>query len=366
MAGFVKKRGKVWYAVLPYTDPTGARKKLWKSCPEATNEKEAKLRLAQLVVAQASGQDINPQRFTFADLATKYLAFKKLRLAPDTYSHYESCLNSRFVPLMGKWVLRDIKPVKLQEIIDTQTDLSPNARHLYWVILRNCFRHAYKIGLLEVDPSDRVEAPKRSRNRTPYVSPEQVAAIFEAADEQPVPMGFLVRMAVLTGAREGELLRLRWDGISEGGMLIEKSKTEAGERTVTLGTDTLALLKKVRVMQAEHKLAAPSRGLKAWKDTGLVFTLPTGMGISQRYVQTLWTYIDKATGFGLRFHDLRHTHVSLLIDQGVDLKVIQERVGHASIKTTADTYGHLRPRSDAAAVENLESALRVANGKQIP
>lgn len=199
----------------------------------------------------------------------------------------------------------------------------------------------------------------------------------ESSDHYP-----LLRVASMTGLRRGELCGLRWVDVDleagtisvvksvtcvRGAMLTGDVKTKRSHRVIDLDTTTLAVVKAWRKQQTEHRLLMGP----GWIDSGLVFTMATGAGwnpptVSQafeRLVRPEWKNPTREQLEGLlpriRFHDLRHTHATRLLAVGVNVKVVSERLGHASVAFTLDTYAHVMPgqqASAAAAVSALVDA----------
>jgi integrase len=224
--------------------------------------------------------------------------------------------------------------------------------------------------MLARNPADAVQPPRADRRELATLPAADVSALMAAADATPI--GTLVRMAVMTGMRRGELLGLRWQDvdmatgtasvqqtaqrISGRGWVFRQPKTQLSRRAIALSPDTVRMLAAHRRAQLEARLLAGS----AWQDYGLVFTSALGTPLEPGTVARTWARIVTQAGVGpVRWHDLRHAHATLMLSAGVHPKVVGERLGHASVGITLDTYSHVLPGLQAAAAEALDAVLAV-------
>lgn len=176
----------------------------------------------------------------------------------------------------------------------------------------------------------------------------------------------LYELALRTGLRKGELLGLHWEDLDlttgtasirhslqrtrTGGLTHLPTKTRASERRIALPTECLHSLKKHQERQDKEHEAAGS----AWQDNSLVFTTPTGRPIDPaNLTRRFRSFLNRAGLRRIRFHDLRHSTATLLLEQGVDLVVIKELLGHAHI----GVYAHVRLRLQRGAIDALGNAI---------
>ena len=184
----------------------------------------------------------------------------------------------------------------------------------------------------------------------------------------------LFELALHTGLRKGELLGLRWEDLNlasgtasirrtlqrtnSTGLTALPTKTRSSERRIALPTECLHSLEQHHERQAQEREAAGS----GWKASGYVFTRPDGSPIEgatlTRHFNAL---LRRAALRRIRFHDLRHSAATLLLEQGVELVVIKELLGHAHIGVTATVYAHVRLRLQRDAIDLLGNALRNPN-----
>lgn len=149
----------------------------------------------------------------------------------------------------------------------------------------------------------------------------------------------------------------------EGELLWQEPKTARGRRKVNIGPDTVAVLRDQFLVTNKARLRAG----EFWEDFNLVFSTGLGTPYSPRNVgRSFDRIIAKANLPKIRFHDLRHCHASLLLAQGENPKLISERLGHAQVSFTLQTYSHLLPGAQEAAAIKLEDQLRGTKKKQKP
>ncbi|HHV63170.1 MAG TPA: site-specific integrase [Firmicutes bacterium] len=188
----------------------------------------------------------------------------------------------------------------------------------------------------------------------------------------------LIAMALYTGMRLGEILGLRWQDVDlearkihvqqtlqrlpNQGFIFRAPKTEKGRRQIALSQSAIDILHKVKKQQAEARLRLGSR----YQDDGLVFCHEDGRPLDPTVVTHRFRRLADSLGLeGFRFHDLRHTHATLLLAQGTHPKIVQERLGHESISITLDTYSHVLPGLQEAAAEKLDIALSGTLGHRL-
>ena len=195
-------------------------------------------------------------------------------------------------------------------------------------------------------------------------SAEQLRAFLDFTSEERLsPLWHLLAM---TGMRRGESLGLRWEDVDlENGRLsvrralipngavvvLSDPKTAKGRRSVALDPETVEALER----QAAQQLADHVKKGDEWSDTGLVFTKEDGQAWHPEGVSRFFRAAGKRSHLPeIRLHDLRHTHATLALRAGIHPKVVSERLGHATIAITLDTYSHAIPAMQE------EAAVRIA------
>ena len=232
--------------------------------------------------------------------------------------------------------------------------LSSATIRAHLVLLRNMLNHAVAWGHLAHNPASAVKGPKLAHTEMECLTPDEVKVFLAACDDRHRP---LFAAAIMTGMRLGELLGLKWDDVNWRGGTIRvtrslyngqfvEPKTSRSVRTIGMSNRLAAILRK-------HKLAAP------YSPFDLVFPTPEGTPMDQANLRhrVFADTLTRAKLRKIRIHDLRHTFASLLINQGENLKYVQSQLGHSSITTTVDRYGHLMPDAHRGANDRLDATL---------
>ena len=195
----------------------------------------------------------------------------------------------------------------------------------------------------------------------------EVQTFLKVAKETPYHALFY--LALFTGMRRSELLALRWCDVDldmcevsvtrslhllrDGTITIQQPKTARARRQIALPPSATLMLKEYKEQQSlEYSMLGVSL-----EDNGLVFSQHDGRPLLPDSVSHAWVKIVKRAGLKhFRMHDARHTHASLLLKQNVHPKVVQERLGHATISTTLDLYSHVAPGLQEAAARHFDEA----------
>jgi integrase len=371
MPGRIVKRSRSsWTLVVDLgPDPVTGRRRQHSRAVRGT-KREAEAELVRILDDRNSGVEQPSGRVTVAEYLARWLRdYVEPSLAPKTQATYRDVIRVHLVPELGSLKLAALRPSHIQSLYTRLgSRLSPRSIQRYHQVLHAALRQAVRWQLLVRNPADAVEPPRPARRELRATTPAEARRVMEAADA--TPYGPLVRLAVLTGMRRGELLGLRWQDvdltggtihvqqtaqrIAGHGIVFRQPKTRLSRRSIALSSEAVALLRQHRVRQAEAKLLAGP----AYQDQGLVFASGIGTPVEPGNLRRSWLGITAAAGLpGLRVHDLRHAHATLMLGSGVHPKVVSERLGHASVNITLDTYSHVLPGLQAAAAEALDALL---------
>jgi len=237
-------------------------------------------------------------------------------------------------------------------------------------LLHRALSQAVKWQLLARNPVDAVEPPRPQRQKMNAINEKDTALLLDklAGSSLFSPVLF----AVTTGLRRGEVLALRWKDVNlvEGRITVNQSleqtnnglrfkspKTERSRRQVPLPSVTLDLLKEHKKKQNEERL----RLGPIYQNNNLVFPRPDGSTMPPDSFSTNFAAFIRRSGLKhIRFHDLRHSHATQLLLQGVHPKIVSERLGHSNISITLDTYSHVLPGMQEDAVLKIDTSLRLA------
>ena len=290
-----------------------------------------------------------------------------LNRAGKTHSGYEGIIRLYITPFLGTQKLTKLSG---ETLVAWQAKLarkgcSNDIRHRTIKILRAALSKAVKLRIIPFNACACLDKPKTIRKEVTPLEPEQCRALFIAC--QSHRLGDLIVLAAMTGLRKGELFALEWNAVnlSEGvlvvrrtlqelgdGLTVKEPKTAAGKRVVSLGTEAVEALR-------NRLKKAVDEGLKP-EHCPIVFpTTDGGYLRGSNFDRRAWYPIREAAGIpeSFVFHDLRHTQASLMLAAGVDLKVIQKRLGHRDFATTANTYSHLLQNAQNEAVDLVDAMM---------
>ena len=235
-------------------------------------------------------------------------------------------------------------------------------------LMREALAHAVKWGILGRNIAEAVTAPRTSRTEMRALDIPEVHRLLEASEGTPWRSMF--HALVWTGVRRSELLGLRWKDLEldlaalyvvqvlqqldSGEFIIQDPKTAKGRRKVDLAPSSCLVL---RAHRERQEADAALLGVDLKPDT-LVFSHADGSPRSPATLTAAFRKLSRRAGLGaVRLHDLRHTHASILLKLGIHPKIVSERLGHANIQITLDTYSHLLPGLQEQATLKFEDAL---------
>jgi len=288
-------------------------------------------------------------------------------MADKTYQEYEGAVRLYINPFIGAGKLARLDG---EALVAWQGKLArqkfTNDMRLRSIrVLRNALNKAVKLRVIPYNPCQALTKPKVVRKEVRPLEPDQCHELI--AQCQAHRIGDAIVLAAMTGMRRGEIFALEWSAVnlSEGvlvvrrtlqelkGLKLKEPKTAAGRRVISLDTTAIAALKS-RMVKALDEGFDPDQ-------VPIVFPGIRGGHLrSSSFADHVWYPIREAAGISetFVFHDLRHTQASLMLAAGVDLKVIQKRLGHADFQTTANIYAHLLQGAEDAAVEKMSALMK--------
>jgi len=349
MAKVAKRRGRY---VLDYYDNQG--KRIREALPEGTTLKKAKEKLREIEDQLSKGNYIPNKKIPlFKDVAEDWLEYKKLNLRASTWSVYEGHTKNHFQDLNNLKINR-IDTARVEKFILKRQKNEMNISTLRKVlvslgqIMAYSVRHRY----IRYNPVRDAERPRSQGNEKEAVirilSPEEINSFLEAVEGQKFKT--LFKLAIMSGARQGELLGLKWSDVDwkNNQIHIQRTfnnqkmydvKTKTSNRRIDLGPSMMADLKRWKLACNPSKL-------------DLIFPNASGQPMNHNNMTTrhFFPALEGAKVERIRFHDLRHTYASIMIEQRENIKYIQSQLGHSSPTVTLNVYAHLmKPVNQEAA-----------------
>ncbi len=369
MRGHIVKRYKDSYTLvlnLGIDPTTGKRKQQWITV--RGTKKEAESKLAELLHQLDNGIFVKPGKTTVAEYLRKWLEdYCRANLAPRTTEGYESIVRCHLIPSLGKIPLTQLKPEHVQSLYSKRLSAGLSHRTIRYIhaTLHKALQTAVKLGMLVRNPSDAVEPPKVQHHEMHTMNESDIHIFLEFT--KSTPYYTLFYLALFTGMRRSELLALRWSDVDlilcqlsvtrtlhqlqDGSRVFGQPKTTKGRRLISLSPSTTIVLREYREQQEKLRQSIGS----TLTDNDLVFCHEDGRPLLPNSVSHAWTKLANRAGLkGIRLHDARHTHASLMLKQGIHPKIVQERLGHASIQITLDTYSHVAPGLQQAAANRFD------------
>lgn len=285
-------------------------------------------------------------------------------VAKSTLESYRRNLETHVYPEIGHIRAQQITPMHVQGVLarmkvhrrknavgrqsPTDESSSDRSKQYLFSILKRAFSRGIQWGVIVRNPCDGCERPKTRKFEIHPLNEQQTREFLETAKGQSTIFGLFL-LALQTGARQGELRALRWPDVNlkEKTLSIRRTFSESADGEIEKATKTAKGARQVTLPDAsvdcltELRAEALRRG---WSRSGLVFHRGDEQPISRLWLNREFTRVLKGAKLPkIRFHDLRHTHATLLLLKGVHSKIVQERLGHSTISITIDTYSHVLP-----------------------
>jgi len=380
MKGYIAKKGNRYYAVIyEGLDPvTGKEVRKWHPAGTCRDEAET---LAHKLAARTDGGTDSIRSLTFgAYLTQQWLPGKANTLAESTWHGYRRKIERHILPTLGAVPIRRLKVTHLEALYEsklrpTETGtkaLAPKTVLEIHLIIRGALDHAAKRGIVNRNVALVAHAPRlRSipKHEAQAWTAQQLTAFLRAAVGHRLFPAFW--LAANTGMRRSELLGLKWGDID-----LDKNTVSINRGLVAVGYELHESRGKTANSRRSIDLDPPTiEVLEAWrhwtrleqtvtgKSNDYVFTTGNGHPVHPHSISQTFERISRNAGLPvIRFHDLRHTHATLLIKEGVPVKVVSERLGHATTAFTIETYQHVLPGMQADAANLFGQLIGASTG----
>lgn len=362
---FIRKRSKNYIVYLEYLDETTNKRKQ-KNMGSYALKRDAAKRLNEVKEEIYKDELLVPNEMILEDYILDFLEKYKMNLSITTYKVYTRICKKYINPLLGDMKLCDIKPIHVQDYVDDLLDLlTPQTIKVHLNVLNLALKRAYRLKLIKENPVQFVEVPKNRKYKNEIYDTEDMQILLEKCTGTSMELPIILASGL--GLRISEILGLTWDNINfndftitidkitvrdDGKVILKEPKTESSIRTISAPKEIILMLKQVK----KDRLAAKLRGEKSHRE--LLFYDKKLNPIAPDVISKKFRLFLKENNLKhIRFHDLRHSHVTLLIDAKVPIKVISERVGHSNINTTLNIYSHALKEMDQEASDKISDTL---------
>jgi integrase len=294
---------------------------------------------------------------TVGSYLAAWLGHAKARVRARTPQGYKGLIHLYAIPHLGEITLEALQPLDIQDayvrLLEREPPLSAGTVLNLHLVLHNALGQAVRWGLIPANPVAGAQPPRPKRREPRVVDAELARRILAAAEGTTLEVPTAIALA--TGMRRGEILGLRWSDLdrdltvahvrrtlqtTNAGPVLEEPKTRRSRRAVALPSFLRPYLLRQRADQESRR----KRLGADWQEDDAVVDSGDGSPLSPDALSAAWPrFLTKAELPHVRFHDLRHAHATLMLLQGVHPKIVSERLGHASIGITLDTYSHVLP-----------------------
>ena len=367
MKGHTRKRGNRWYAIydLPRDPVTQRRRQRWES--GFRTKRDADAALTEILTSLGRSTYVEPSKQTVADFLDEWFHASSSSRRASTNATYEVIIRTHLIPHIGSIRLQALSSPALNRLYSGLLEAGSSAATVRYVhaVISKALSDAVRWNLLARNVAQAADPPRLARRQIRTWSAREVRVFLQHVESDRLYAAYV--LAATTGMRRGEVLGLRWLDVDldqgrvsvsqtlvavEGEVLVSEPKTARGRRNVPLDATTRSALREHRDRQRVERSAY---GV-AYVDEDLVFCREDGTPLHPDAFSDAFFRHAKAAGLQrIRLHDLRHTHATLALSAGVHPKVVSERLGHASVAFTLDTYSHAIPALQESAADLVAS-----------
>lgn len=363
---FIRKRNKNYIVYLEYKDEdTG--KKIQKNMGSFDKKRDANRKLIEIKDELYKDEFLVPNNLILKDFLLDFLEKYKENLSITTYNCYLRICKKHIIPSIGKLKVVEMRPIHIQNYVDDLVGiLTPQTIKIHINILNLAIKRAYKLRLIRENIVDCIEIPRNKKFKNRIYDNKDMIKLLEACKN--TYMELPINLAIGLGLRISEILGLTWNNIDfnnntvtvenitvrhEGKVILKEPKTDSSRRTISAPSEVMSLLKEYKKKSIENRLKNGTRNIN-----NLIFVDKNQQPIAQDVISKKFSrFLNENNLPHIRFHDLRHSHVTLLINSKVPIKVISERVGHSNINTTLNIYSHVLKEMDKEASDKISESL---------
>ncbi|MGF2144090.1 tyrosine-type recombinase/integrase [Vagococcus fluvialis] len=374
--GSIRKRGETWYYRLELAKINGKRQQIERVGGRSKDEAISAMNKAIHEYETTGTLPINSSISTADYLEHWFKNYVLVELKLNTQKNYRGMLDKHIIPSIGKYYLKDIKPGTLQELLNQKKEDGYAKQTLN--IMKGIFNKAFSMAVypyefLKSDPSQFVKTPKYDQKEWKDKGDLKIISFDDFKKLQNVvpthsPYYLAMMISFQTGLRRAEVCGLQWKDIviEEETLRVERimvqdgknwlmgtPKTQSSYRTIQIGPSLVSLLRKAKLRQKENKMFYG----KYYNDTDFICTKENGNPITLNSIKWYTEKYRKESGVDYNFHSFRHTHATMLLENGAKPKDIQARLGHSRLSTTMDTYAHVTKKMKKETVDIFENIL---------
>lgn len=380
MKGSVRKKGDTWYYRIELGIVDGKRKQKEKGGFRL--KKDCETAMTKAIHDLENNFVLPDEKLSLDDIVQNFLTHTKATKKLNTSERYESIYNGHIKKDLGDLKAMKVSPERLEKLFADKKDLSGSTLQLIYTVINSSFDRAIKQKKLNDNPCKYIERPTRKKPKTEVLTSDEVLMVLDELDLNKYNdyiMFIALNICVELGLRRGELAALQWKHIDNNKKTItiednliyvdghtylnnDDLKTESSTRTLPASDALLSLLDQYRKKQLSNQVRYGEHYNKnKYNDEyqNFVMTWENGKVVHPNYYTMRIKKIMQKLGIekNIRFHDLRHTNATLLIQQQVDFKTLQKRLGHADFSTTMNIYAHVTEDMQRDATDKISSLI---------
>lgn len=382
MTASIQVKANKYFIVVSWKPEGDKRKQKWVRTDltvDGNNKRKVEQKRLEVLREYESKIFLTANDMLFSDFLRKWLEDTKRNISENTYFSYYQTVHKSICPYFDERRIKlcDLKPYHIQDFYNRKMDkenLSANTICHYHANIHKALDYAVKTERIKENPSDKIMLPKKEKHIAKYYTIDELKVLLDKAKGSSLET--VINLAVWFGLRRGEIIGLKWECIdldkkylSILGTVTDKGtsgsridnlkyrsrvKTASSMRTFPLTDEMVSYFKKLKEKQTENQKQANYN--TKWIE--FVCVRDNGDLIPLDYVSRAFPRFLSKNGLKLiKLHELRHSNISLLIENGASMKEAQEWAGHSSYSTTANIYSHIQAKSKERLSQTIQNLL---------
>lgn len=376
MQGGVRKKGDTWYYYFDLAKVDGKRKKIERKGGSTKKEALTALRNA-IAEYENAGALKSDNDISYSDYLDYWMNnYVKIQCKRTTEALYKRYIEQHIKPILGLYKLKTLNPSILQDFLNKKSinGFSKNTVSSFYGLLSGSLKYAvYPMKYIKENPMTYVHMPrydilhKKDSTELKIISLTDFNRMIERF---PLGSSFYIplQIAFQTGLRASEVTGLTWDDIDFNNYTLEVNKilvkigpewtfgtpkTQSSHRIINIGPSLIKILQDHKIYQDEMRIKYGNW----YKESNFICTKENGENITTESLKYLSRVVNYELKINFNFHSLRHTHATMLIENGANMKDVQNRLGHSKLSTTMDTYAHVTLNMQRQTVDIFENAI---------